>query len=136
MTDQDSPVRQQSKVSSGDPDFSVRLATVQDLRRITGEAKDHTWSARWSSDNALLSHIDADSMVVLCPLFRNGGPVDEPESYRCHVWFVEAAAPQPKVSLVDVSRRSLDGLPEASTVTQLKKVIRSLLDGYPLEALP
>ncbi len=75
-------------------------------------------------------------MALLCPLFFvNGGLIEEPESYRCHVWFVSAVDGKSVVSLVDVTRESLEGLREVSNPVHLRRVVRVLLDGSDLAAL-
>lgn len=135
MTENSVYIRQERKIAADDPEFSVRLATIADLRRLLAEAKKTNLSASWSSERALLQQMSPEAKAIICPLFRNGGPKSEPESYRCHLWFVSTPYNERVVSLMDVTRESLLGLPEAADPIQLRKVIRVLLDGSSLTAL-
>jgi hypothetical protein len=130
------PFRQQSMVAWNDPDFSVRLASVEDLVQVQRDTQHNGWGARWSSEDALVRQVEPGTTAVLCPLFRNGGPEDEPESYRCHIWFVLRSEKDARiVSLVDVGMDMFTTLPEASDPAQLKRVIRVMFEGSPLEAI-
>lgn len=129
------PYRAQRKIAVTDVEFSVRLASLDDLKRILGEAKKNQWSAVWSSEEALIRQVDPDSLAIVCPLLRNGAPIDEPQSFRCHVWFVHKESRARMVSLLDVGERMMSALREAAEPADLKKVIRFTLDGIPLEPL-
>lgn len=135
MSNYSQGVRLESRVGVGDPDFIVRAAEFDDLDRLVREAKDRHLPGSWSSVEAMANQVAADSMAFLCPAIRNGGGLHEPESYRCHVWFVERSRRQGLVSLFDVTRDSLESLHEVSDPAILKKVIRYLLDSYPLSPL-
>lgn len=128
-------VRRAYKIGAEDPEFSVRLASIDDLRGLLAEAKKIGLSAMWTSEDSLLRQVNSQARAIICPLFRNGGRMAEPVSYRCHVWFVGKPEGQPLVSLIDVTRDSFHRLPEAADPAQLKKVVRVLLDGLPLAAL-
>ncbi len=128
-------VRGEYKIAADDPEFSVRLASFDDLRSLLAEAKKIGFSATWSSEDSLLRQVDPQAKAIICPLFSNGGRMTEPESYRCHVWFVSNSDGQCLVSLIDVTRASFRRLPEVIDLAQLKKVIRVLMDGYSLAAL-
>jgi len=128
-------VRPERRIAAGDPEFSVRLASIDDLVRLTSEARAAGLSATWSSAEALLRQVHPGPKAILCPLFRNGGRQADPESFRCHVWFVGKADEQGRASLLDVTRSSLDRLPEVVDPVRLKKVVRVLMDGLPLSAL-
>jgi hypothetical protein len=135
MTEDDASVRKVRKIAADDPEFSVRIASITDLRRLLTEAKEAKFSASWSSEGALLQQVNPAATAIICPLFRNGGSTSEPESYRCHLWFVSIPDDERIVSLIDVTKDSLQGLPEAADPVQLRKVIRVLLDGSHLAAL-
>jgi hypothetical protein len=128
-------IRREYKIAADDPEFSVRLASIDDLRRILAEAKKIGFSAMWSSEDSLLRQVNPQAKAIICPLFSNGGRMAEPESYRCHVWFVGKSDGQRLVSLIDVTAESFHRLPEAADPAQLKKVVRVLMDGLPLAAL-
>jgi hypothetical protein len=127
--------RQESKVDSRDADFVVRLASVEDLVKINDEDRRQGWSARWSSSDALRSDVAAGSTAILCPLFRNGGPLDEPESYRCHVFIASGRQNRGLVSLLDVGRLTLENLREADSIETLTRVVRLLIDSYDVSPL-
>lgn len=131
----DGSVRREHKIAADDPEFSVRLASIDDLRRLLAEAKKVGLSAMWSSEDSLLRQVSSQAKAIICPLFSNGGPIAEPESYRCHVWFVSEPDGERLVSLIDVTRESFRRLPEAADPAQLRKVVRVLMDGSPLAAL-
>jgi hypothetical protein len=118
------------KIPTDHPDFSVRLAGIDDLLRINEEARANGWTARWSSPAALRRQVDPASTAIICPLLRNG----RGESLRCHVWFV-ADRPKGVVSLLDVGKGTLLGLREAATPRDLRQVARILLDSYDLVAI-
>jgi len=135
MTEDDATVRKMRKIAADDPEFSVRIASITDLRRLLAEARNNKLSAIWSSEEALLQQVNPATTAIICPLFRNGGSTSEPESYRCHLWFVSSPDYERIVSLIDMTRESFQGLPEAADPVQLRKVIRVLLDGSHLAAL-
>jgi len=123
-------------VSPHDPDFTVHIATFEDLLRLQQEARDNRLNARWSSDDALRQQVEPDTTAVLCPLLRNGRHESQPYSYRCHLWFAQRSErPTRTVSLLDVTATSLAALPEVSNPDQLRRLIRMLLDGITLDAI-
>jgi hypothetical protein len=126
---QDRPsFRQRSDVRWGDPDFTVRVATTDDLLRIQRENVANEWTRRWTSEDALLRQIESVAGVFLCPMLRNGGPVTEPESYRCWAWFVLGTEEGTRgVTLLDVSRAVFDTLPELESPTELRRVIKATM---------
>jgi hypothetical protein len=134
MSEESDP-RRWSEVLLTDPELVIYLATVDDLVRISGEAKRHLWGAKWTSEGALRRQVKPGSSCIICPAFRNGGPVDEPESYRCYVWFIDGPAGAGRVSLIDVSVATLAQLRVASSVDQLKRVTRTLLGSFELARL-
>jgi hypothetical protein len=75
---EDIPLRRRSEVQWGDPDFTVRVATTDDLLRVQRENVANEWSRRWSSADALLRQVESVAGVFLCPMLRNGGPVAGP----------------------------------------------------------
>ncbi|MFE3029916.1 hypothetical protein [Nocardia tengchongensis] len=127
-------------LSAEDPRLSVRVAGQRDLRRLQDEASALRVAA-WSSNNALAHQVSAGSVAFLCPVFRNGAAVDEPESYRCYIWFVERPEAPHKsedhgaVSLMDVTVESFESLPEVTDPVRLTAIIRYLLGSHPLTAL-
>ncbi len=127
--------RQDSKIGPRDADFGVRMASVEDLVRISDENRQRGWSARWSSPDALRGEVAAGSTAILCPLFRNGGLVTEPESYRCHIFFASSKENRGLVSLIDVGRGTFESLREANSIENLTRVIRLLIDSYDLTPL-
>ncbi|MET8148891.1 hypothetical protein ACIBSW_22270 [Actinoplanes sp. NPDC049668] len=129
-----SEIRQESKMAADDPSFSVRVAGVAELVRMHFEAKVDGSSATWSSEVALASQVAADTKAILIPTIRNGGPVTLPETWRCHVWFVDRDL-EPTVSMLDVRRDTFLALRELTDRAQLNKVVRLLVDGYRLSAL-
>ncbi len=135
MTGNDAAVRTERKIAPDDPEFSVRLASITDLRMILQEAKEFNLSASWSTEQALLQQVNPDAMAIICPLFSNGGLIDDPPSCRCYIWFVSKPDNERVVSLLDVMNDSLSRLSEASDVVQLRKVVRVLLDGSQLGPL-
>jgi hypothetical protein len=90
---------------------------------------------KWTSEEALRNQVKSESSCIICPTFRNGGPVDEPESYRCYVWFIDGPAGAGRVSLIDVSAATLAQLRVASSVDQLTRVTRTLLGSFELVSL-
>ena len=136
MAGQPGSFRQRSVVVWSDPDFSVRFATVEDLLRVQRDTRAHKWRAHWSSEDALLRQVEPETTAVLCPFLRNGGPEDEPESYRCYIWFVLRSEKDARVvSLIDVGKELFATLDEASTPDQLRRVIRVMFEGSPMEAI-
>lgn len=127
--------RPQYKIAAADPQFSVRLAAFSDLEQITSEAKSAQLSASWTSVAALREQVHHDAKAVVCPLFRNGGLADHPESYRCHIWFVNRSDRRSIVSLVDIEKETFLSLTEAVDPPDLRKIVRLLLDGYELGSL-
>ncbi|GID90629.1 hypothetical protein Adi01nite_00410 [Amorphoplanes digitatis] len=83
---------------------------------------------------ALASQVAADTKAILIPTIRNGGPATRPETWRCHVWFVDRDL-EPTVSMLDVRRDTFLALRELTDRVQLNKVVRLLVDGYRLSAL-
>ena len=134
MNDEDR-YRQWSEVQPNDPDLVVYLAEIDDLVRINDEAKRHLWGAKWSSTEALRQQVKDGTTCVLCPVFRNGGPADEPESFRCFVWFVEKSESRGRVSLLDVGTATLAGLRRASSPERLTRIVRALLDSFELATI-
>ena len=125
---QDRPIRQRSEVQWGDPDFTVRVATIDDLLHIQRENLANEWARRWSSEGAMLRQVESVSGVFLCPMLRNGGPVAEPESYRCWAWFVLGAEDATRgVTLLDVGRAIFETLPELESPTELRRVIKATM---------
>ncbi|MFC4855779.1 hypothetical protein [Actinophytocola glycyrrhizae] len=117
--------RGRSDVEWGDPDFTVRVAGVDDLLRIQRENAAHDRSRRWSSEDALLRQVSAVAGVFLCPMLRNDGPSTEPESYRCWAWFVLGTEEGTQgVTLLDVGKDIFETLPELHSPTELRRVIK------------
>jgi hypothetical protein len=129
-----SEIRQQSTVAVDDPSFSVRLASVSVLVRLHGEAKADGSSATWSSEAALISQLGESTNAIVIPTIKNGGPVALPETWRCHLWFVDRDG-EAAVSLLDIRRDSFLALRELDDRLQLMKAVRLLVDGYRLSAL-
>lgn len=130
------PFRQQSVVATTDSDFIVRFASVDELLRVRRDAVTNRWRAHWSSEEALVQQVEPGTTSILCPLFRNGGAMDEPEAYRCYIWFaLRSERHVHAVSLVDVSKELLSTLPAASDPDQLKQVIGTILEGSRGEAI-
>lgn len=127
--------RAERKITASDPEFSVRLASVEDLVGLLLEAKEAGLSATWSSSDSLLRQVSPRARAIICPLFSNGGRRTDPESFRCHIWFVDKRDERFRVSLIDVTQASFYRLPEVVDPMQLKKVVRVLMDGLPLSAL-
>ncbi|MET3987768.1 hypothetical protein [Streptomyces sp. PvR034] len=128
-------MRRELRMAVGDPEFSVRVATFEDLERLTREALLRRWAAAWSSVEALAGQVPTGSTAFLCPLFRNGGAGNEPASYRCHLWFVERSTDRGAVSLIDVGVDSYEALREVTEPALLRKVIRYVLDSHPASRL-
>lgn len=121
-------MRQRSEVRWGDVDFTVRVATTDDLLRIQHENVTNAWDRRWSSEDALLRQVESVAGVFLCPMLRNGGPVAEPESYRCWAWFVLGSEDGTRgVTLLDVSRTIFETLPELESPTELRRVLKTTM---------
>ncbi|WP_329109368.1 hypothetical protein OG792_11530 [Micromonospora sp. NBC_01699] len=131
MNDEDQQ-RQWSEVQLNDPELIIYLAGIDDLVRLNDEAKRHLWGAKWSSTEALRRQVEGGAMCVICPVFRNGGSVDEPESFRCFVWFIEKPEGRGRVSLLDVGTATLAGLRRASSPDRLTRIVRALMDGFEL----
>ncbi|WP_405161781.1 hypothetical protein OG203_36520 [Nocardia sp. NBC_01499] len=116
------------------------MADQRDLQRLQDEAM-ALHLAAWSSNNALAHQVSADSVAFLCPVFRNGAPVDEPESYRCYIWFVErpeashGTGERGAVSLMDVTVESFESLREVTDPVRLTAIVRYLFDSHPPTAL-
>lgn len=125
---EDRPFRQRSDVQWGDPDFTVRVATTDDLLRIQRENVANEWARRWTSEDALLRQVESVAGIFLCPMLRNGGPAGEPESYRCWAWFVLGADDGTRgVTLLDVRREIFETLPELESPTELRRVIKATM---------
>lgn len=131
----DTSVRREYKIAADDPEFSVRLASIDDLRRLLAECKKIGLSAIWTSEDSLMRQVNPQAKAIICPLFSNGGPIAAPESYRCHLWFVSEPDGERLVSLIDVPKEYFQRLPEATDPVQLKRIVRMLMDGSPLAAL-
>ncbi len=117
--------RQRSDVEWGDPDFTVRVAGVDDLLHIQRENVANERVRRWSSERALLRQVESVAGVFLCPMLRNDGPVMEPPSYRCWAWFVHGADEGTQgVTLLDVGKDIFESLPELYSPTELRRVIK------------
>ena len=112
----------------GDADFTVRVATIDDLLHIQRENVANDWTRRWSSEDTLLRQVESVAGIFLCPMLRNAGPVTEPESYRCWAWFVLGAEDSTRgVTLLDVSRAVFETLPELESPTELRRVIKATM---------
>jgi hypothetical protein len=127
-------IRQEATIAVDDPAFSVRLAAVSELVRIHAEAKADGSSATWSSELALTSQVAKDTNAIVIPTIRNGGPVSLPETWRCHVWFVDRDG-EVTVSMLDIRRDTFLALRELNDRSQLIKAVRLLVDGYRMSAL-
>jgi len=128
-------IRMWHKFDTRDSRFSVRRALLPDLIRINEEAERENWSAKWSSVEALERQVEPDGAAFLCPVFRNGGPLSEPESFRCYVWFTDRLEKRGVVSLLDVSWKTFSELERARSIEQLERVIFVLLANYTLARL-
>ncbi|MEV6560061.1 hypothetical protein AB0M22_30375 [Nocardia sp. NPDC051756] len=123
-------------LSAEDPRLSVRVVNQRGLQRLQDEAS-ALHLASWSSNNALAHQVSDGSVAFLCPVFRNGAPVDEPESYRCYIWFVQRPEASHRsgdhgaVSLIDVTAESFESLREVTDPVRLTAIIRYLLDSHP-----
>lgn len=132
--------RQHINLSAEDSRLRVCVVDQRDLLRLQDEAK-RLGGAAWSSNDALAQQVSGRSVAFLCPVFRNGALVDEPESYRCYIWFLargdasEGVADHGAVSLVDVTVESFEALREVTDPVRLTAVIRYLLDSHPMTAL-
>lgn len=127
---QDSQLRLQTKVRWSDEDFTIRTVTIEQLLKIQRADVMHGWSRRWSSEEELLRQVSPEKRMFLCPLFRNGGPVESRESYRCWLWFTLNQEFEPKgVTLLDVGKELYGTLPEVSTESDLKRVISMMFSG-------
>src|SRR6266487_5001846 len=115
-----------------DAELGFRLASVDELLVINDEAKRNLWGAKWSSSAALKRQVREGTTAILCPVFQNGGPANEPKSYRCYAWFYPTSANRPQVSLIDVAHETFSRLREVSSSQQLRKISRAFLDGYQL----
>lgn len=123
--DEHSGFRGRSDVEWGDLDFTVRVAGVDDLRRIQSENVAHDRPRRWSSEDALLRQVSSVAGVFLCPMLRNERHASEPESYRCWAWFVLGADEGTQgVTLLDVGKDIFETLPELYSPTELRRVIK------------
>lgn len=131
----DERYRQESKIGLRDADFAFRMASVEDLVHINDENRRHGWSARWSSPDTLRREVAAGSTAILSPLFRNGGLITVPESYRCHIFFASNRENRGLVSLIDVGRGTFETLREVNSVENLTRVVRLLIDSYDLTPL-
>ncbi|GII60412.1 hypothetical protein Skr01_04970 [Sphaerisporangium krabiense] len=130
MTPDGPRIRRQTKVRWSDDDFTVRTITVDHLVQIQRDDAAHGWSRRWSSEEELVRQTSPDREMFLCPLFRNGGPADSPESYRCWLWFTLEQEPSRKgVTLLDVGKALYETLPEVSEPGDLKRVIAAMFGG-------
>lgn len=117
--------RGRSDVEWGDPDFTVRVAGVDDLLRIQRENVAHERTRRWSSESALLRQVSSVAGVFLCPMLRNEAVGPEPASYRCWAWFVLGADEGTQgVTLLDVGKDIFESLPELYSQTELRRVIK------------
>jgi hypothetical protein len=120
--------RRRSDVEWGDPDFTVRVAGVEDLLRVQRENVTHDRTRRWSSEKALLHQVSPVSGIFLCPMLRNDGLDSEPESYRCWAWFVLGSdGGKQGVTLLDVGRDIFESLPELSSPTELRRAIKATM---------
>lgn len=135
MSDGAERQRQCLELPADAPGLGFRLASVDELVEINDEAKRNLWGAKWSSVEALRRYVRAGTTVILCPVFRNGGPANEPESFRCYIWLYTNSSSRPMVSLVDVACERFSKLREVSSAQQLRKVARVFLDGYELAKL-
>jgi hypothetical protein len=117
-----------SDVEWGDPDFTVRVAGVDDLLRVQRENVAHERVRRWSSEDALLRQLSSVAGVFLCPMLRNDRHGSEPGSYRCWAWFVLGTEEGTQgVTLLDVGRDIFDALPELCSPTELRRVIKATM---------
>jgi hypothetical protein len=117
--------RGRTDVEWGDPDFTVRVAGVDDLLHIQRENVEHERTRRWSSENALLRQVSSVAGVFLCPMLRNEAVGPEPESYRCWAWFVLGTDEGTQgVTLLDVGKGIFETLPELYSPTELRRVIK------------
>jgi hypothetical protein len=130
VTEEADPIRRQTAVCWDDDDFVVRTVTIEDLIEIQRDNVANGWSRRWSSEDALLRQVVYDRRMFLCPCFRNGGPVDSVESYRCWLWFVVNRESLPSgVTLLTVGKALYETLPAISTVDGLKQVVLMMFAG-------
>lgn len=140
MNDRSESLQPHINLSAEDPRLSMRMADQRDLQRLHEEAN-ALHLATWSSNHALAHQASASSVAFLCPAFRNGAPIDEPESYRCYIWFVERpeashrSADHGTVSMMDVTVESFESLREVTDPVRLTAIIRYILDSHPLTAL-
>jgi hypothetical protein len=126
----DSLVRRQTRVRWNDADFTIRSVVLEQLIDIQRDDVAHGWSRRWSSEQELRRQVASDKSMFLCPLFRNGGPVDSRESYRCWLWFTVDQDMEPKgVTLLDVGKDLYEALPEISSESGLKRIIGMMFSG-------
>lgn len=125
-------VRRERMIAVHDPQSRVRTASIEDLQRLQIEAEALGLSARWSTREALVRQVDPTVRALVSPIIANGGRVTDPDSFRCYIWFRARDKPSAVVSLLDVQVSSLTELPQ---VTDLRKVVRVLLDATPLTRL-
>jgi hypothetical protein len=122
-------VRKRTRVNWSDPDFSIRAASVDDLVRVQHDNEENSRDARWTSEDALLGQVRAGGTAIVCPLFRNGGRPDVPESYKCWLAYPLASNKQLRViSPIDIGKDIFSTLPEVREPQDLKRVVLLLLD--------
>ncbi|MFD9890122.1 hypothetical protein ACFWY9_12340 [Amycolatopsis sp. NPDC059027] len=130
MTSGEVPIRRQTTVRWDDADFTVRVVTMEDLIRIQRDDVANGWSRRWSSEEELSRQLSAGREMFLCPMVRNGGPEGSSESYRCWLWFTLGTGNGGKgVTLLDVGKDLYNSLPEVSSASDLKRVVRVMFGG-------
>jgi hypothetical protein len=117
--------RPRSDVEWGDPDFTVRVAGIDDLLGIQRENVALDRPRRWSGEKALLRQVSSVTGVFLCPMLRNDAAAGVPASYRCWSWFVLGTDEGTQgVTLLDVGKDIFDALPELQSPTELRRVIK------------
>lgn len=134
MTHGPPEIPQQPRTTVADTDFSVRLAAVSDLLRVQSEAEEDGSTARWSSGAAIEAQIAAGSKALLTPALRNASGFSEPETWRCHIWFVCSNGAR-TVSLLDVRHETFQELEELRDFIRLTKAVKLLIEGYSLNTL-
>lgn len=122
-------MKQRQTVGIADPDFSIREADHAMLLTVQRDNVFHRRSTRWSSEEALAEQVDLTQVVLLCPLYRNGGASDEQESYKCWLWYaVNATASRHGLTLLDISADLFLALPELSGEKSLLHVVARLME--------
>jgi hypothetical protein len=102
------------------------LASAEEIKAITEEARAHSWSARFS-ERVLDERVDKRNVHLVVPFIDNGPGMSGVPSCRCSLWYKIADSRKRARVVIDVSLSRLTTL-RRPTLDQLNRLVAMLIE--------